>query len=492
MKLSHEMCYQAIKAQDARFDGMFFTAVKTTGIYCRPVCRVRAPKSENCTFYETAALAESNGFRPCLRCRPELAPGYGDVEQTSELVKLALQYFETRGYEPKSIGQAAEVLGISTRHLSRVFQSTMGVSPLNYLMTKRLLTAKVLLTDTRLPITEVADLAGFGSVSRFNIAFKKHYRLVPTALRKQVAADQKDQIVLNLAYRPPYNWEMVMSFFRIRAVPGIELVTDDGIYRRSLRLLQDDKGYGGWIEIKPNEDLNRVQVTVSSSLAPVLIQVIKRIRVVFDLDHLPDQLSEGLPRGMRLPGCFDPFEMGTRAILGQQITVKAARTLAMRMVSHLGDSIDTPWTEINRHFPSAAQISTLAEPITEVLGQLGVIKRRSLSIQALAIALASGDLRLEPGAHPDTVREQLLALPGIGPWTAEYLTMRALSWPDAFPVTDIGVKHGLEPLIQYTSQKTYEHEAMAYAEAFRPWRSYLTISLWDSLSNIKTTEGVTR
>lgn len=498
MKLSHDMCYQGIKAQDGRFDGVFFTAVKTTGIYCRPVCRVRAPKSENCTFYESAAQAEANGYRPCLRCRPELAPGYADVEQRSELAALAVQYFENHGYEPKSIPLAAEALGITTRHLGRVFQSTFGVSPLNYLMTKRLLMAKLLLTDTELPVTEIAIAAGFGSVSRFNVAFKKHYRLVPTALRKQVSSESKhkiggnnhlDQIILKLPYRPPYHWEMMMAFFHMRAVPGIEHVTDDSIYSRSLRLQQGDLWYGGWIEIKPIDGQNSVQVRVSSSLAPVLLKVIKRIRVVFDLDLMPDQLPEGLPRGMRLPGCFDSFEMGTRAILGQQITVKAARTLAMRMVSQLGEPIETPWPEINRHFPTATQISSLTEPVTEVLGQLGVIKRRSLSIQALATALTEGTLTLEPGAHPDTVREQLLALPGIGPWTAEYLTMRALSWPDAFPVTDIGVKHGLDPFISYTTQKIYEKEAYAYSEAYRPWRSYLTISLWDSLSNLKPKEG---
>jgi len=505
MKLSHEMCYQAIKAQDARFDGVFFTAVKTTGIYCRPVCRVSAPKSCNCTFYETAAQAEANGFRPCLRCRPELAPGYADVEQASELMSLAIQYFENHGYEPKSISYAAEDLGITTRHLSRVFQNTFGVSPHNYLMTKRLFRAKLLLTDTQLPITEVAFLSDFGSVSRFNYAFKKYYRLVPSDFRKQVSLDksdsdtsvsksqklamrENDHITVNLGYRPPYNWENIMDFFRTRAVKGMEHVTDDGIYRRSLCIQRGEKWFTGWVEVKPVYDLNRVQVKVSSSLAPVLIQVIKRIHTVFDLDQMPDHLPASLPKGIRLPGCFDAFEMATRAILGQQITVKAAKTLAMRLVEKLGTSIETPWPEINRVFPSAVQISTLTDPITEVLGQLGVINRRSHSIQALAIALSSGELSLEPGANPDLVRQQLLELPGIGPWTAEYLLMRALSWPDAFLVTDIGIKHGLTSVIHFTDKKSYEHAAYAYAEDFRPWRSYLTISLWDSLSNAKSKE----
>lgn len=504
MQLNHDMCYQAVKAQDARFDGLFYTAVKTTGIYCRPICRVRPPKSENCTFYETAAQAEANGYRPCLRCRPELAPGYADYEQASELVQLAIACFEEQHYLPKSVQTAAEQLGISTRHLSRVFQQTLGVSPQSYLMTKRLLAAKQLLTDTQLPITEIALLVGFGSVSRFNAAFKKHYRLTPSSFRtgdltvnaRKKPEKQLDAITLMLAYRPPYDWDKMMQFFRMRAIEGVEWVTDDNIYRRTVRMAQGTQFYTGWVAVEPLQDKSLVQVTVSRSLEKVLLPLIQRIRSVFDLDAAPHLMPEILTPGIRLPGCFDAFEMSTRAILGQQITVKAAKTLARRMTETLGTPLETPWPEVRVLFPSAEEIVHLDAPITDILGNLGVINSRSRSIEALAIAIADKSLKLQPGMPPEDVRQVLLSLPGIGPWTAEYLTMRVLSWPDAFPVADIGVRNALLPDLfdeneltdwqqssKHQQQKKYEAAAMIYAEAYRPWRSYLTLSLWHSLSD---------
>lgn len=498
MNMSHDMCYKAIKAQDARFDGVFFTAVKTTGIYCRSICKVPAPKSENCTFYDTAAEAESNGFRPCLRCRPELAPGYAEFEQSSELIGMVIQYFDEEHYKPGLIGKSADFFGITPRHLTRLFQKTLGVSAQAYLMTKRLLMAKSLLTDTSLPITEVATTVGFGSVSRFNAAFKEHYKLTPSSLRKQKANHlDKDAIKVKLSYRPPYNWPLMIQFYSMRTIPGVESVDESGVYRRSLQV-KSDQVYSGWLEVKPKPDTHQVEVTISKSLEKVLMRVIERIRVAFDLDAMPNLMHPDLPSGIRLPGCFDAFEMSTRAILGQQITVKAARTLTKRMVNLLGESIVTPWEEINHHFPSAQTISDLDEPITEVLGPIGVIKNRSNSILALANAISSGDIRLQYGVNPEVEKEKLLALKGIGPWTAEYLTMRGISWPDAFPVTDIGVKHALTPhlrdedgdlimdnknnLTKYVLNKQYERYALKYAEAYRPWRSYLTIALWHSLS----------
>lgn len=503
MQLNHDMCYQAVKAQDSRFDGLFFTAVKTTGIYCRPICRVKPPKSENCTFYETAALAEANGYRPCLRCRPELAPGYADYEQASELVQLAIACFEEQHYLPKSVQAAAEQLGISTRHLSRVFQKTLGVSPQSYLMTKRLLAAKQLLTDTQLPVTEIALLVGFGSVSRFNAAFKKHYRLTPSSFRsdedtvitRKKADKQLDAITLTLAYRPPYDWDKMMQFFRMRAIEGVEWVTDENIYRRAVRIAQGTRVYTGWVAVVPLPEKSLVQVTVSRSLENVLLPLIQRVRSVFDLDASPHQMPANLSHDIRLPGCFDAFEMSTRAILGQQITVKAAKTLAKRMTETLGTPLETPWPEVRMLFPSAEEIVLLDAPITDILGNLGIINSRSRSIAALALAIAEKRLKLQPGTPPESVRQVLLSLPGIGPWTAEYLTMRALSWPDAFPVSDIGIRNALLPILfqgeAYTAwqqsskhhqQKKYEAAAMIYAEAYRPWRSYLTLSLWHSLS----------
>jgi AraC family transcriptional regulator of adaptative response / DNA-3-methyladenine glycosylase II len=495
MKLSHDLCYRALKAHDARFDGVFFTAVKTTGIYCRPICRARAPKPQNCTFYETSAEAEANGYRPCLRCRPELAPGYADSEQSTELIRLALAHFDSQQYEPKSVKATSVTLGISQRHLHRIFKATFNVSPIQYLMTQRLLTAKTLLTDTHMSVAAIAFMSGFGSVSRFNATFKKHYRLTPTALRKSTRKDSNsykhtDHLTLNLAYRPPYNWDMMLAFFSMRAVPGVEWVEQTTTYRRSLKLSHENKTYSGWIQLKPHPDKNLVQVKVSRTLEPVILQVIKRIRIAFDLDAIPTELPLELPQGIRLPGCFDAFEMGTRAILGQQITVKAARTLAQRIVYHLGDTLQTPWPEITHHFPSAKHIASINEPIETILGPLGIIKRRSQSIQALAKALNSGTLTLDSTTHPEVARTKLLDIPGIGPWTAEYLTMRALGWPDAFPATDIGIKHALLPILNQTgliqpgqelTLKAFEKIALDYASAYQPWRSYLTISLWNQI-----------
>lgn len=503
MNMSHDMCYKAIKAQDARFDGIFFTAVKTTGIYCRPICRVPAPKSENCTFYDSAVEAESNGFRPCLRCRPELAPGYAEFEQNSELIGMIINYFEECNYKPGAIGKSAEYFGITPRHLTRIFQNTLGVSPQSYLMTKRLLMAKALLTDTLLPVTEVSLISGFGSVSRFNDSFKKHYSLTPSSLRKTSSKKntKEDSIKVKLAYRPPYNWTLMLDFYRMRTIPGVEWVTDSGIYRRSLQLEHEGVVYSGWIEVKPDPDNNLVVATISKTLEKVLMFVIRRIRVAFDLNAMPNLLHSDLPSGIRLPGCFDAFEMGTRAILGQQITVKAAHTLAKRIVDLLGTPVSSPWEEINHHFPTAKIIRDISEPITEVLGPLGVIKNRSNSILALATSISSGEIKLQPGITPDAEKEKLLSLKGIGPWTAEYLIMRGISWPDAFPVTDIGVKHALAPVLfdddgelvmdnkngysKYILNRTYEKYALKYAEEFRPWRSYLTIALWHSLSDKK-------
>ncbi|MBI9010801.1 MAG: DNA-3-methyladenine glycosylase 2 family protein [Clostridiales bacterium] len=496
MKLTHEQYYKVIQSRDARFDGLFFTAVKTTGIYCRPVCKVPAPKSENCTFYDSAEIAEAKGYRPCLRCRPELAPGYSEFEQSNELIGMILRYFEKRCYKPGLIGESAAYFGITSRHVNRLFTDSIGVSPQSFIVTKRLLMSKGLLTDTQLPITDIALLVGFGSVSRFNATFKKHYQLTPGNLRKK-GSKNMDMIKVKLSYRPPYNWKIMMDFFRMRQIPGVEWVVDNK-YRRTLRVKSNLDIYSGWIEVSPIPEEHLVVLSVSKSLEKVLIEVIKKVRRAFDLDLVPDQLPADLPDGIRLPGCFDSFEMGTRAILGQQITVKAAHTIATRLVKLLGTTIETPWKELNAHFPSAEELFAIKEPIDGVLGPIGVIKNRSFSIYALAEAMAVGDLSFALDKNPTHQKNKLLGLKGIGPWTAEYLTMRGMSWPDAFPASDIGVRHALMlklkdeegnlildnkiKLSKYKLNKKYEKAALDYAQAFKPWRSYLTIALWYSLS----------
>lgn len=344
MHLDHDVCYKAVKAKDARFDGVFFTAVKSTGIYCRPVCKVPAPKPENCTFYKTAAQAEVGGYRPCLRCRPELAPSYSEFGQGKEIFKLILDYFQEHNYRPGIIKECAKDLGIHPRHLNRVFQGEAGVSPNEYMMTKRLLRAKALLTDTHISITEITLMVGFGSVSRFNATLKKRYHLTPSQIRKVYKSKtNKDAITVHLYYRPPYDWDYMLKFLKLRAVPRVERVTEEGIYQRSLRIMVDGKSYTGWIEVKAIPEKHRVDVSLSSSLENAMVEVITLVRKVFDLDAVPDRLPEELPEGIRLPGCFNSFEMSVRAILGQQITVKAATTIAGRVVCELGEDVTTPW-----------------------------------------------------------------------------------------------------------------------------------------------------
>lgn len=492
MLLNHDICYKAIKANDARFDGVFYLAVKTTGIYCRSICKVPPPKSENCTFYKSAAEAEVNGYRPCLRCRPELAPDYSEFEQGKELFKIIIEYFEEHGYKPKIIGKCAEFIGISPRHLNRVFKKESGVSPKDYIMTKRLLMAKRLLTDTSLSITEIGSMSGFGSSSRFNEALKKHYNLTPRDIRKEKHNKGKQEsISIHLFYRPPYDWDYIMKFFSVRTIPGVEWVSSEGYYRRALRIKDGEKVHTGWIEVKPIKNKNNVDLKISRSLAKAVVQIIALVRKVFDLDVLPEKLPPVLPEGLRMPGCFNSFEMATRAVLGQQITVKAATTISGRLAKSLGSEIITPWKEINRLFPEPSVLTELGEDAYERLGKLGVIRSRTTSIQGLAKSIDSGQLTFTEDI--DVFKDKLTSIKGIGQWTAEYLSIRGMSWPDAFPVTDIAIKKNILPLLnddqgipllertelsKYKLNKLYEKLAVAYSEKYRPWRSYFTLALW--------------
>ncbi len=505
MKLDHNTCYKIIKSKDARFDGVFYTAVKTTGIYCRPVCKVPAPKSENCTFYGSAEEAESRGYRPCLRCRPELAPGYSEFEQGKLLLRLAMAYFEEHNFAPGLIGACAEALGVSARHISRVFKTQIGTSPQNYMMTRRLLKAKLLLTDTTLPIGEIALNCGFGSQSRFNAAVRKHYKLTPNGIRKtarktSVSAKKNEDtacIELNLAYRPPYDWQGMMDFLRVRAIPHVEIVTGAGVYRRSVKIEDANQTYTGWLELIPKPSENCAVLRVSPSLERVIFEVVTKIRRVFDLDFDPMALPEGIRRSTRLPGCFDAFEMSCRAILGQQITVKAATTLTGRLADKFGLASATPWPEVRRHFPRPKEIEVLEPSIFDNLGELGIIRSRTQTLLTLSKRIDDGSLSLSRFQDIEGFKSAVMEIKGIGRWTAEYLSMRALSWPDAFPVTDLGVKQALFDLLKdetgnlissdsvsskYVLNKKYEKAACVYASAFEPYRSYLTIDLWKRLS----------
>ncbi|HEX8961126.1 MAG TPA: AlkA N-terminal domain-containing protein [Geobacteraceae bacterium] len=492
--LDHAACYAAMRAHDARFDGRFFCGVSSTGIYCRPICRVKLPREENCTFFPSAAAAEAAGYRPCLRCRPELAPGLAPADAATRIARSAARFMEEDCLTDRTVADLAGAIGVSDRHLRRVFSAEYGVTPVQYLQTQRLLLAKNLLTDTHLSVTDVAMTAGFGSIRRFNDLFGKRYRLSPSRFRDQdrdlAATRNGDTITLTLGYRPPYAWDRLLSFLADRAVPGVEWV-GHGVYRRTAGIRKGDTSHYGWLSVTHRPKQSAVAVTVASTLLPILPQVLARVRHLFDLNCDPVTVHEKLATmdaiapgmrvpGIRLPGCFDPFEMAARAVLGQQVTVKAARTLAARLAASLGEKIETPFEELSRTFPLPERISSLAPPVEDRLGPLGVTGARARSISALAQALVDGTVTLSPGADPAAEMEKLARLPGFGPWTVRYVAMRALGWPDAFLATDLGVKKALAAV------PAKEREALA--RGWRPWGSYATITLWNHLASERRKE----
>jgi len=481
-----QVWYQALKAKDARFDGRFFVGVSSTGIYCRPVCRAKLPKAENCTFFSTAAAAEQAGFRPCLLCRPELAPGTSIVDATASLVHRAARMLEECCGSGQSLEELASRLGCTSRHLRRAFTAEYNVSPVQYLQTCRLLLAKNLLTDTNLSVLDVAMAAGFGSLRRFNDLFKKQYRLAPTALRRQAAGEKSHEgtVTLALGYRPPYQWQQILDFLAQRAIPGVEAVRN-GEYWRTVRFVTGEQRYAyGWIRVGHRPQKNTLTVTISPALLQILPHVLVRVRHLFDLYCDPDAVGMALSSmnnirpdlcvpGTRLPGCFDPFEMAVRAVLGQQITIRAASTLAARLVETYGTPVQTGIEGLTHVFPSPEDIGALAGPISDHLGPLGIIATRANTILELARVFVQNTINFDFCARPEIEMKKLMAIPGIGTWTAQYIAMRAMGWPDAFLHTDHGVKKALEP---HTPK-----EILALAEEWRPWRSYATISLWNSL-----------
>ena len=483
---NHSGLYAAFMANDARFDGRFFVGISSTGIYCRPICRTRKPKPENCTFYATAAEAEQAGYRPCLLCRPELAPGTSIADATANLVYRAARMLEENCGTGQSLTELAGRLGCTDRHLRRVFMAEYNVPPVQYLQTCRLLLAKNLLTDTNLSILEVAMAAGFGSLRRFNDVFKKQYHLAPTSLRKSLSEDRiyNGNITLALGYRPPYHWEEMLNFLAGRAITGVEVVKD-GEYMRTVCLENSEgKPLYGWVRVRHKPKKNALSVTVSETLLPVLPQVLARIRHLFDLYCDPVGVYETLrvmndirPNlcilGTRVPGCFNTFEMAVRAVLGQQISVKAASTLAARIVKTYGTPIQTGIEGLSHIFPSPEDIVALGEDITAHFGVLGVTSARSNTIYELARALVQKEIDFDLCAQPEEEMKKLMNIRGIGSWTAQYIAMRTMGWPDAFLETDAGVKKALP---DYSPK-----ELLKMAEAWRPWRSYATVNLWNTL-----------
>ena len=484
--------YLALRTRDARFDGRFFTGVTSTGIYCRPVCAVRTPRRENCRFFALAAQAESAGFRPCLRCRPELAPqalAWSVQDATGILLTQALRLLEApehwqAGGDRAVVAQLAARLGVSDRHLRRIFQARLGVSAQRWLATRRLLAAKQLLADTDLPVTQVALASGFGSVRRFNAAFAAQYRLTPAQLRRTGGAPGGAGRPVVLGLRPPYDAAALLDFFAARCLRGVEWVGREPgqqILRRTLRLAAGGQSRTGWLELRFDAQRNRVLLQASDGLLPALPQLIHRVRAWLDLDADPAAIDAVLGphftggAGLRVPGTLDGFELAVRAVLGQQITVAAARTLAQRLVERFGEPLGTPWPGLDRLFPSAA---ALARVPVDALGSLGLVRQRHAAIVALARAVDSGVVSLDASADVPATLKALCALPGIGDWTAQYIAMRALRWPDAFLAGDVALHAALG--LRGTRQPA--RAALAASQAWRPWRSYGVLRTWAGLA----------
>lgn len=567
MPLDRPSCYRALTARDARFDGVFFVGVTSTRIYCRPVCRAKTPREGNCRFFSNAAAAERAGFRPCLRCRPELAPGNAPVDAGMVLAERAARAIAAGALNGASVETLADSLGVTGRHLRRAVVQHLGVSPIDLATTHRLLLAKRLLHESTLPVGQVAFAAGFDSLRRFNAAFKARYRLTPAALRREADeggahvvagaragalsgarartaafthagarafttastrrvakatapnAEQDilaagdgmdaeraaaDDLVLALDYRPPLHWDSLVAFLAARATPGAECV-EQGRYAATVRLhavlpsaesapamRERLREIVGHVVVEMRADEGRrprgatpntagrgtIVARISPSLVPVLMPLLARLRDLLDLDANPDVIARHLVRagvvenaaafaGVRIPGTLDGFALAVRAILGQQVSVRGATTVMGRLVERFGEPYAGSHASLTRLMPTAARLASVT---TGDIATLGMPSARADAVIALARAVVAGDVTLTPGADASRVIKALTALPGIGDWTAHYIAMRALRWPDAFPANDLVLRRAAGNLTAA--------QLLKRAEPWRPWRAYAAMHLW--------------
>jgi AraC family transcriptional regulator, regulatory protein of adaptative response / DNA-3-methyladenine glycosylase II len=476
-----KVCDQARRSRDPRFDGLFFTAVHSTRIYCRPVCP--APYARRVSYYASAAAAEGAGYRPCLRCRPELAPGDGSWRRGDAALARALKLIDQGALADVPLSTLSAGVGLGERQLRRLFVERLGAPPVAVHGTRRLLFAKQLLTETTMPVTEVALASGFGSLRRFNTTFKAAYRMAPRDLRRQPGAARHAPgapLSLRLGYRPPYDFATVLDFLRARAVPGVEHVDAD-TYARVVA--GEGTAPAGWLRIGTwPGDGHALRLELHPALAPRLLDIVGRLRRMFDLDADPGAIASvlgGDPRlapliaarpGLRLPGGWDGFEIAVRAILGQQVSVVAARTLATRIASRHGEPLtaDGALPGLTHLFPTPAALADAD------LAGVGLTAARAATVRAVARALLDGavDFRVERTLG-DFV-DRWTALPGIGPWTAQYIAMRALGHPDAFPAGDLV----LQKAVPDDGSRLSARALAARAGAWRPWRAYAVIHLW--------------
>jgi AraC family transcriptional regulator of adaptative response / DNA-3-methyladenine glycosylase II len=481
MEMDPERCRRAVLARDRRFDGRFFAAVVTTGIYCRPICPVAPAKAENTRYYACAAAAEAAGFRPCMRCRPETAPGTPAWLGTSATVSRALRLINDGALDGGDVDALAARLGVGARHLRRLFTVHLGASPLAVARTRRVHFARRLLDETKLPMTALATSAGFGSVRQFNQAMRDSFRRSPTALRRaargQAVVPVGPELRVRLPYRPPFDWAGLLAFFRDRATPGVEIVDGDA-YRRTIEV----DGVAGTIEVRPGAGEAQLALRVRLPETPRLLHVVERVRRIFDLGADPLRIASHLRRdprlgpavarrpGLRVPGAWDGFELAVRAILGQQVTVRGATTLAGRLARAFGAPLPGgPADGLERLFPKPAVLADAD------LSAVGLPTARAATIRYLARAVARGDLALDAAAGLDDFVARLTRIPGIGPWSAHYIALRALGETDAFPSSDLGLRRALTNGAGVAPSAA---EIERLAEAWRPWRGYGAIYLW--------------
>lgn len=480
-----QRCQQARLARDARFDGLFYTAVRTTGIYCRPVCPAPPALARNVAYYPSAAAAAAAGYRPCLRCRPELAPD-GDPLAQHPVLRQALQMIGDGMLQQHPASELARRLGISPRQLQRVMLASLGATAVQIHANARLLLARQLLTETSLPVTEVALAAGYRSVRRFNAAFVHGCGMPPTAIRRHAGPTAGSALTLRLAYRPPLDFAAMLDFLRRRALTGIERV-DDHSYQRVICTVNGP----GLIHVSAHPQRAELLLRLERVQASQIAACVRQVRHLFDLDADLLTVHASLSRdpllaraialrpGLRIVGCWDGFETAVRAVLGQQVSVAAATTLAQRLCTRFGTRLADMPGGLDLLFPTPAQL------VNAPLQEIGLPARRAHSLQALAAACQAGALHFARGQRLEDFIASATALPGIGDWTAQYIAMRALSLPDAFPAGDLVVQQALG---QDQGQRTDLRQTLARAQAWRPWRAYAVIHLWQLAAGMPSKE----
>ncbi len=487
--MAAESVYERARlSRDARFDGLFFIGVRTTGIYCRPICPANPPKSENVSFFPTAAAASEAGYRPCLRCRPECAPGTPAWQGTSTTVRRGLRLIANGALDDGNVEELAERLGVTSRHLRRLFTKHLGASPLAVAHTQRLHFAKRLIDETDLPLSDIAIAAGYGSVRRFNDAFKRTYNRPPRDLRRKGREErplvESSSLSVRLTYRKPFSWSSALDFMRGRAIPGVESVIGDR-WVRSVRI--DDKP--GLVEVSPDKDALRL--TVHGIATVDLFTVVQQVRELFDLDAPVGDIRRTLSRdpmlkallksapGIRVPGAWDGFELTVRAILGQQVSVKGATTLSGRVAQRYGEKL--PAELASRFKDGPTHLFPEPDKLSRArFNNIGLVTARIETIRRIASAAANGELRFDASQDPDEFCDALTSMRGIGDWTAQYVAMRALKNPDAFPSSDLGL---LKAFDKEGQPRIKPAALLERAENWRPWRAYAALLLWHATPN---------